>query len=107
MVVVVVFFFWFFLFPPNAQALLSVVSVVDSFVALENESAMSVVPVSAPLKFQSLPVFQVLPPPQALNEPNPPLSFVSVGPKLRLIFGAPSSRLMSAKSLVPLTAGST
>ena len=74
----VVFFFWFFLFPPNDQVLLSVVSAAESCVALAKESAISVVAVSAPLKFQLLPVFQGPPPPQPLNEPKPPLSFVSV-----------------------------
>ena len=105
---VVVVFFWFFLFPPNDQPLPFAVSVVDSFVVLANESAISVDAVSAPLKFQLLPVFQVLPPPpQSPNELYPPLSFVSVGPKLRSIFGTLSPRrLMSAKSLVPLAAGS-
>ena len=105
---VVVVFFWFFLFPPNDQALPFAVSVVDSFVVLANESAISVDTVSAPLKLQLLLAPQVLPPPpQPPNELYPPLSFVSVEPKRRSIFGALSSRrLMSAKSLVPLAAGS-
>ena len=86
--------------------MLSVASVTESFVALENESAISVVSVSAPLKFQLLPVFQALPAPPQPNEPRAPLVFVSVGPKLRSIFGTVSLRLMSAKSFVPLAAGS-
>jgi len=95
---VAVVFFLFFLLPSKDRVLLSPESVV---VALANESAMSVVPVSFP-KLQLLPVFQLLVPvlPQALN-PNS-LSFFSVAPKSRSSFGASSLRSILSKLLIPL-----